>query len=111
MRRRALVSISHIADADHRTVHLLHREFVEPVHDGRAGIQRYVPLELADLLCAVRQHEVMSRLGFYYVVGRAVMRLHRLLIKVALTHTFIPPMCPTLYSLSSSTPVYLLYSL
>ncbi len=82
------MSISHIADVDHRTVH---REFVEPVHDGRAGIQRYVPLELADLLCAGRQHEVLRRYGIDDVVGRDVMRLHRLLIEVDLPLRTFPP--------------------
>jgi hypothetical protein len=78
------MSVCHVANVDNRAVDLLHREIVEPVHESRAGIQRHVPLELADLLRAGGKYEILRRDGIDHVVCRHMVRLHGLLIEIDL---------------------------
>ena len=76
--------IGDVADVDHRAVDLLHREVVDPVQHSWAGIEGNVPLELADLLRAGWKHQIFRRDRVDEIVGRYIVRLHRLLIEVDL---------------------------
>ncbi len=82
--RGALVSISHVADVDDCAIDPFNREVIESLDKSRARIQRHIPLEFSDLLRAGRQHEVLRRYGIDDVVGRDMVRLHRLLIEIDL---------------------------
>ena len=84
LRRRALMHEGDVMHIDDRAVDLLHRQVVDLVERGRAGIERHVPVELAELLVAGRQDQVLHRDGVDDVVGRDVVRLHGLLIEIDL---------------------------
>ena len=84
LRRRALMHVGDVAHVDDRAVDLLHRQIVDLLEQDRAGIERDVPVELADLLVAGRQDQVLHRDGVDDVVGRDVVRLHRLLVEIDL---------------------------
>ena len=61
LRRRALMHVGDVAHVDDRAVDLLHRQVVDPFEQDRAGVERDVPVELADLLVAGRQDQVLRR--------------------------------------------------
>ena len=84
LRRRALVHEGDVMHVDDRAVDLLDRQIVDLVEQGRAGVERHVPVELADLLVAGRQNQVLHRNGVDDVLGRNVVRLHRLLVEIDL---------------------------
>ncbi len=84
LRRRAVVHVGDVAHVDDRAVDLLHRQVVDPLEHDRAGIERDVPVELADLLVAGRQDQVLHRDGVDDVVGRNAVRLHGLLVEIDL---------------------------
>ena len=66
------------------SVDLLDRQIVDLVEHGRAGVERHVPVELADLLVAGRQDQVLRRNRVDDVLRRDAVRLHRLLIEIDL---------------------------
>ena len=76
--------IGDVANVDDRAVDLLHRQIVDSVEDNRAGIERNVPVELADLGVAGGQHQVLRRDGIDDVVGRYVVCLHGPLVEIDL---------------------------
>ena len=55
LRRRALMYEGDVVYVDDRAVDLLHRQVVDLVDRGGAGVKHHVPVELADLLVAGRQ--------------------------------------------------------
>ena len=84
LRRRAVMHIGDVVQVDDRAVDLLHRQVVDPVEQHGAGVERDVPVELADLGVAGRQDQVLRRDGVDHVFGRDVVRLHGLLVEIDL---------------------------
>ena len=76
--------IRDVVQGDDRAVDLLHRQVVDPVEQNGAGIERDVPVELADLGVAGRQDQVLRRDGVDNIFGRDVMRLHGVLVEIDL---------------------------
>ena len=76
--------VGHVAQIDYRVVDLLHRQIVDVLQQNRAGIERDVPVEFADLGVAGRQHKILRRYGVDDVIRRYVVRLHGVLIEVDL---------------------------
>ena len=67
-----------------RAVDLFQREIVDPVEQDGTGVQRDVPVELADLFVPGRDDEVLRRDGVDDIVGRNIERLQGLLIEIDL---------------------------
>ncbi|OIQ68485.1 hypothetical protein GALL_499220 [mine drainage metagenome] len=84
LRRRSLVDMGNVMHVDDRVVDFLDRQFVDLVEQGGTGVEGHVPVELADLLVAGRQDQVLRRNGVDDVLGRDAVRLHRLLIEIDL---------------------------
>ncbi len=73
-----------VVQVDNGAVGFLHRKVVDPVEQRWAGIQRDVPVELADLGVAGRKNEILGRDGVDHVVGGDAVRLHGLLVEIDL---------------------------
>ena len=76
--------VGYVAKVDHGAVDLLHRQVVDLVEQNRAGVERHVPVEFADLRVAGRQDQILRRDGVDDVVGRYVVGLHGVLIEIDL---------------------------
>ncbi len=84
LRRRAVMHIGDVVHVDDRAVDLLDRQIVDFFQQGGTGVQRHVPVELAELLVAGRQDQVLRRDGVDDIVGGNAVGLHRLLIEIDL---------------------------
>ena len=84
LRRRAIVHERDVVNVNDRAVDLFQREIVDPVEQDGTGVQRDVPVELADLFVPGRDDEVLRRDGVDDIVGRNIGRLHGLLIEIDL---------------------------
>ena len=76
--------IGDVADMNDCAVDLLHRQIVNMIQQGGTCIEVHVPLEFADFLGPSRKHQVLRRDRVDDIVGRHIVRLHRLLIEVDL---------------------------
>src|ERR1700677_808435 len=74
-----------VVNVNDRAVDLFQREIVDPVEQDGTGVQRDVPVELADLFVPGRENEVLRRDGGDDIIGRNIERLHGLLIEIDLT--------------------------
>ena len=70
LRRRAVMHVGDVVHVDDGVVDLLHRQIVDFLQEHGARIERDVPVELADLLVAGRQDQILHRDGVDHVVGR-----------------------------------------
>ena len=52
LRRGSLMHEGDVAHVDDRAIHLFHRKIVDAVEQHRAGVERHVPVEFADLRVA-----------------------------------------------------------
>ncbi len=84
LRRRAFMHVADVAHEDDRVVDLLDRQIVDSLQHDRAGVERHVPVELADLGVAGRQNQVLRPHGVEHVVGGNAMGLHALLVEIDL---------------------------
>ena len=76
--------VGDVANIDDGAVDLLDRQVVDLFQRHRAGVQSDVPVELAQLLVAGRQNQILHGDRVHHVIGRYVVGLHGFLIQIDL---------------------------
>ena len=84
LRRGTGMHIGDVANIDDGAVDLLDRQVVDLFQRHRAGVQSDVPVELAQLLVAGRQNQILHRDRVHHIIGRYVVGLHGFLIQIDL---------------------------
>ena len=62
--------VGHVADVDDCAVDLFHWKVIDPIEENGAGVERDVPIELAEFRIAGWQDQILRRNGVEHVIGR-----------------------------------------